>query len=124
MALTKQDLLQIKGVVKETVDESISQPPPAMINAIREALKPDFAELRTTVLQVTREMINEATDDICTVMRDGFTEVGVKFQKVDKRLDRIEKDVKILKTDMKAVKRLADVHSVEIMELKAHPAAG
>jgi predicted DNA binding CopG/RHH family protein len=102
------------------------------ITAIKEALAPEFGSLRQemdtlgtglrqemdalgTGLRQEMEQLNQQTiTDLSGVINDGFTMAGERFDTIDKRLEIIE-------GDLKALKNLVSVHSVEIMELKARP---
>jgi archaellum component FlaC len=78
MALTKEDLRQIRGVV----DESIAQ-------------HPRFDELELK--------IDTAFDDVLEVMQEGFTMVSQKFEEVDARFDGIDKQIKVMQGDISAL---------------------
>jgi hypothetical protein len=70
MALTKDDLKQIKGVVNEAIAEH-----------------PRFDALELKIEQSAKSVI----DDLSDVMQEGFTMVGDRFDIVETRLDHVEK---------------------------------
>ena len=80
MALTKEDLRQIRGVV----DESIAN-------------HPRFEELKIDLVEVIEAVRHEIVTDVCDVTLVGFTIVGERFDLVDERFDVIEKRLDNLK---------------------------
>lgn len=81
MALTQEDLRQIRGVV----DESIAHHP--RFDELKSELKIELVEEIGLRIEEAKD---EVVADVCDVMQTGFTLIGQRFDEVDQRIDGVE----------------------------------
>lgn len=94
MTLTNEDLTAIKGVVQETIQESVPG--------------------------IVQPMIDRSLEHFAVIVGDGFNEVAERFNQVDAEIAGLKTDVAELKTDMREVKwSLADtVRRAEFLDVR------
>lgn len=75
-------------------------------------------DFRIMVREEIKPLIEKSELRITKAVAESFSEYEEKY---DKRFDKIDAELKDIKTELKGHSRLLALHSKEIMELKARP---
>ncbi len=90
MSLTKKDLGQIKGAVKETVSDAMKSEP------IKKLLKETVAEVMESkpIKKLLKETVLDAMEPMMVANQNEFTKIDERFEKIDERFDNLEATLK------------------------------